>query len=211
MEYTPYCGMWPCGGCGLVVAWLRLEMEGIRGDVHGAGRKTRRVRVRLPGRRVSVIGASYAPVPTRCGGRPPARRQWGRGVGHDDRRRSPVVVRARLWCPPVHVLDHPWSMREASFATRKWYARLRVDKIPDTQFSNPNYPNPDPKYPNPNYPITILDSDCKNPKLVWVIRVMFSGTRTTELPEISQIFALLFLIWRHEVVQCHINILFGMN
>jgi hypothetical protein len=58
---------------------------------------------------------------------------------------------------------------------------LRMGKIPDTQFLNPNYPNPDPKYPNPNYPITISDSDCKNPKLVWVIRVMFSGTQTTRI------------------------------
>jgi hypothetical protein len=56
---------------------------------------------------------------------------------------------------------------------------LRVGKIPDTQFPNPNYLNPDPKYPNPNYPITILDSDRKNPKLVWLIWVMFSGTQTT--------------------------------
>jgi hypothetical protein len=60
-------------------------------------------------------------------------------------------------------------------------ARLRVGKIPDTQFPNSNYLNPDPKYPNPKYPITISDSDCKNPKLVWVIRVMFPGTRTTQI------------------------------
>jgi hypothetical protein len=65
---------------------------------------------------------------------------------------------------------------------------LRVGKIPNTEFPNPNYPNPDPKYSNPNYLITISDSDRKNPKLVWVIQVMFSST---ELPEISQIFALL--------------------
>jgi hypothetical protein len=55
---------------------------------------------------------------------------------------------------------------------------LKVGKIPDIQFSNPNYPNSDP---NLNYPITISDSDCKNPKLVWVIRVIFSGTRTTRI------------------------------
>jgi hypothetical protein len=58
---------------------------------------------------------------------------------------------------------------------------LRVGKIPDTQFPNPNYPNPDPKYPNPKYPIIISDSDCKNPKLVRVIQVMFPGTRTTQI------------------------------
>jgi hypothetical protein len=58
---------------------------------------------------------------------------------------------------------------------------LRVGKIPDTQFPNPNYSNPDPKYPNPKYPITISDSDCKNPKLVWVIRVMFPGTQTNQI------------------------------
>jgi hypothetical protein len=56
---------------------------------------------------------------------------------------------------------------------------VRVGKIPDTQFLNPNYLNPDPKYPNPNYPIIISDSDRKNPKLVWVIQVMFSGTQIT--------------------------------
>jgi hypothetical protein len=54
--------------------------------------------------------------------------------------------------------------------------RVSVGKIPDTRFLNPNYPNPDPKYP-----IAILDSDCKKPKLVWVIRVMFPGTRTTQI------------------------------
>jgi hypothetical protein len=83
---------------------------------------------------------------------------------------------------------------------------LRVGKIPDTQFPNPNYPNPDPKYLNPKYPITISDTDHKNPKLVWIIRVMFPGTELPKLPEISQIFALLFLR-RHEVFQCHINII----
>jgi hypothetical protein len=61
------------------------------------------------------------------------------------------------------------------------YTSLRVGKIRDTQFPNPNYPNPEPKYPNPKYPITISDSDCKNPKLVSVIRVMFPGTRTTQI------------------------------
>jgi hypothetical protein len=61
------------------------------------------------------------------------------------------------------------------------WACLRVGKIPDTQFLNTNYLNSDPKYPNPNYPITILDSDRKNPKLFWVTRVMFSGTRTTRI------------------------------
>jgi hypothetical protein len=69
-------------------------------------------------------------------------------------------------------------------------ARVRVGKIPDTQFSNPNYPNPDPKYPNLKYPITISDSDDKNPKLVWVIRVMFPGTRTTQITRnISNIYS----------------------
>jgi hypothetical protein len=71
-----------------------------------------------------------------------------------------------------------------------WTQLLRVGKIPDTQFPNPNYPNPDPKYPYPNYTITISDSDCKNPKLVWVIRVMFSGTRTTRITRnISNIYS----------------------
>jgi hypothetical protein len=56
--------------------------------------------------------------------------------------------------------------------------RVRVGKIPNTRFPNPNYPNPDPKYP-----ITISDSDSKNPKLVWVIRVMFLGTRTTQITQ----------------------------
>jgi hypothetical protein len=54
--------------------------------------------------------------------------------------------------------------------------KVRVGKIPDTQFPYPNYPNPDPKYR-----ITISDSDHKNPKLVRVIRVMFPGTRTTQI------------------------------
>jgi hypothetical protein len=59
-----------------------------------------------------------------------------------------------------------------------------LGKIPDTHYPYPNYPNPNPNYPNPRYPIPSSDSDCHYPKLVWVIRVIHSGTQTTELPEI---------------------------
>jgi hypothetical protein len=62
--------------------------------------------------------------------------------------------------------------------TRVFKSNGVKNQIPDTQFSNPN---PDPKYPNPKYPIVISDSDHKNPKIVWVIRIMFPGTRTTQI------------------------------
>jgi hypothetical protein len=54
-----------------------------------------------------------------------------------------------------------------------------LGKIPDTHYPYPNYPNPNPNYPNPRYPIPSSDSDCHYPKLVWVIRVIHSGTQTT--------------------------------
>jgi hypothetical protein len=74
------------------------------------------------------------------------------------------------------IAKHPYRMVADELAELKKQLQVRVGKILDTQFPNLNYPNPDPKYP-----ITILDSDCKNPKLVWVIRVMFPGTRTTQI------------------------------
>jgi hypothetical protein len=54
-----------------------------------------------------------------------------------------------------------------------------LGKIPDTHYPYPNYRNPNPNYPNPRYPIPSSDSDCHYPKLVWVIRVLHSCTRTT--------------------------------
>jgi hypothetical protein len=48
------------------------------------------------------------------------------------------------------------------------HSYLGLGKIPDTHYPYPNYPNPNPNYPNPRYP-----------KLVWVIRVIHSGTQTT--------------------------------
>jgi len=64
---------------------------------------------------------------------------------------------------------------------------LGLDKLPDTHYPYPNYPDPDPNYPNPRYPILNSDSNFDYPKLVWVIS---SGTRTTR---ITQIFVYIFV------------------
>jgi hypothetical protein len=58
-------------------------------------------------------------------------------------------------------------------------AGLGLGRIPDTHYPYPNYPNPNPTYSNPRYPIPSSDSDCHYPNLVWVIRVIHSGTQTT--------------------------------
>ena len=90
---------------------------------------------------------------------------------------SPFQTAWVPWCSPFRdlVAPHSWCFLWSTFQDS---LALRVGKIPDTQFPNPNYPNPDPKYP-----ITISDSDCRNPKLVWVIRVMFPGTQTTQITQ----------------------------
>jgi hypothetical protein len=56
---------------------------------------------------------------------------------------------------------------------------LGLGKIPHTHYPYPNYPNPNPNYPNPRYLIPCSDSNFHYPKLVWVIRVIHSGTQTT--------------------------------
>jgi hypothetical protein len=55
----------------------------------------------------------------------------------------------------------------------KFLILFGLGKIPDTHYPYPNYLNP-------RYPIPISDSDCDYPKLLWVTRVIHSGTRTTQ-------------------------------
>jgi len=59
------------------------------------------------------------------------------------------------------------------------YTPIGLGKLPDTHYPYPNYLDLDPNYPNPRYPILNSDSDFDYPKLVWVIRVISSGTRIT--------------------------------
>ena len=67
---------------------------------------------------------------------------------------------------------------------------LSLRKLPDTNYPYPNYPDPNSNYLNPRYPILNSNSDFDYPKLVWVIRVISSGTQTTR---ITQIFVYIFV------------------
>jgi len=65
----------------------------------------------------------------------------------------------------------------STFSVRaKWVFGLGLGKLLDT-----HYPYMDPNYPNPRYPILNSDNDFDYPKLVWVIRVISSGTRITRI------------------------------
>jgi hypothetical protein len=80
----------------------------------------------------------------------------------------------------------------APHSTRQQRPLLGLGKIPDTHYPYPNYPNPNPNYPNPRYPIPSSDSDCHYPKLVWVIRVIYSDTQTTRTSRNLPLFLYLF-------------------
>ena len=95
------------------------------------------------------------------------------------------IVCHEISCLPVATHGHSTSIYIYIYIyiQGEYTLQLVLGKLSDNHYPYPNYANP-------RYPILNSDSDFDYPKLVWVIRVISPGTRTTR---ITRIFVYIFV------------------